>query len=271
MLRRQVQIATMNRSDSTTPPSGNRRTGPCTITGPEATTRTVRAWVRSRLFRPDHHEFFLTPAGFQPAGVLQPRRPRRQHGPNGIHWYATISASSPASASAASVWAGHRELDCTTRKVPPGASRSGTAADSGSVRGGSRSQHPMRVPTRCPMLSVHKRCQDRVGHRRIADHQVDGPNSAARAHEPRCTSTSTPALEAFLRATPDGLRTHIERRDLATLPVRPRRSPPRHCRYTSRLPDAERQPGLVHHVDQESGVFLRGVDARRRDDLRESV
>jgi hypothetical protein len=44
LLRRQVQIATMNRSDSTTPPSGiSMRTGPCTITGPEGTIRTMRA------------------------------------------------------------------------------------------------------------------------------------------------------------------------------------------------------------------------------------
>jgi hypothetical protein len=43
LLRRHVQIATMNRSDSTTLPSGiSMRTGPCTSTGPEGTTRTMR-------------------------------------------------------------------------------------------------------------------------------------------------------------------------------------------------------------------------------------
>ena len=42
-LRRQVQIATMKRSDSTTRPSGiSMRTGPSTSTGPDGTTRTVR-------------------------------------------------------------------------------------------------------------------------------------------------------------------------------------------------------------------------------------
>ncbi|OBI25259.1 hypothetical protein A5709_08975 [Mycobacterium sp. E1386] len=40
-LRRQVQIATMNRSDSTTSPFGiSMRTGPDTRTGPPATTWT---------------------------------------------------------------------------------------------------------------------------------------------------------------------------------------------------------------------------------------
>jgi hypothetical protein len=40
--RRHAQIATMKRSDSTTLPSGiSMRTGPCTITGPDGTTRTI--------------------------------------------------------------------------------------------------------------------------------------------------------------------------------------------------------------------------------------
>jgi hypothetical protein len=43
LLRRHVQIATMNRSDSTAAPSGvSIRTGPCTIIGPPAVRRTIR-------------------------------------------------------------------------------------------------------------------------------------------------------------------------------------------------------------------------------------
>ena len=94
LLRRQVQIATMNRSDSTTRPSGiSMRTGPDTSTGP----------VRYHLHPGGGHGFSarITTS----SSSRQPRRSRpvsSSHsaradntGPNGIHWEAMTSASMP--------------------------------------------------------------------------------------------------------------------------------------------------------------------------------
>ena len=71
----------MNRSDSTTLPSGiSMRTGPCTITGPEARPARCGTRDRSWFVRPDHQELLFTPTGLEAAGLLQPFRSRCQHG-----------------------------------------------------------------------------------------------------------------------------------------------------------------------------------------------
>jgi hypothetical protein len=54
------------------------RTGPCTSTGPHATTRTARRWVLLAVVRPDRHYLRLATATAQLAGAFQPLRPCRE-------------------------------------------------------------------------------------------------------------------------------------------------------------------------------------------------
>ena len=65
--------------------------------------------------------------------------------------------------------------------------------------------------------------------------------------------------------TPDGLRTHIERGDLrrSLLGRRDGDNPTPGAQVG--YPTTARQPALLHHVNEELGVFLRGVNALRRE------
>ena len=77
----------MNRSDSTTLPSGiSMRTGPCTITGPEGTTRTMRARFGhglSALITKSSSS--RRPGSRRPVSSSHSARDVST-GPNGIHW-----------------------------------------------------------------------------------------------------------------------------------------------------------------------------------------
>ena len=116
--RLHAQIATMNRSDSTTQPSGiSMRTGPCTITGPAGTTRTMRsitvAHALSALITTSSSS--RRPGSSLPVSSSHCAR-ADSTGPNGIHCHARISASRPQAASAASVFRGSANSDCTSKK-----------------------------------------------------------------------------------------------------------------------------------------------------------
>ena len=101
--------------------------------------------------------------------------------------------------------------------------------------------------------------------RRIADHQVE--RAELRGARPRTqvdihVDADRQSVDA---RTPDGLRTHIERGDLRrSLLARRDGDNPTSGAQVGYATTA-RQPGLLHHVNEELGVFLRGVNALHRD------
>ena len=255
----------MNRSDSTTPPSGSSiRTGPCTITGPDGDDAH-----RARLRIGHGFSALMTtssssrrPGSSRPVSSSHAARDDST-GPNGIHWYATTSASSPAPDNVASVSTRYRELRLHDQKGAAGSQQIGhRRATAVPARGGRRGRHPMRVPTR---WSDGSGCGRRVGIvrdiRRVADDQVE--RAELRGARPRAqVHVDVDADRQSVHArTPDGLRTHVERGDLrrSLLARRDGHHPTAGAQVG--YPTTERQPALLHHVDEELGVRLRGVNA----------
>ena len=139
---------------------------------------------RSRSFRPDHHKLFFAPTRLQPAGVLQPGSPRRQHGternPLVGNYFRIESGVRPAPQV---FGAAPRTPIAPTRKCRREPADRAPPRTAGPERGGRRSRHPMRAPTRrCPAESVHMARRDRAG--RTAGCRPPGRTGRTPPHAP---------------------------------------------------------------------------------------
>ena len=218
----------------------------------------------SCLVRSDHDQLLFPPARVEPAGVFEPLRPRRQHraerNPLPGKDFGVEADSWPAPPASCR---GSANSDCTSSIVPPSARRSRTDAQSGSsnkppvVAG---IPGPRRPDIRRQLEAL--RCSDRAARKAgCRPPGRTGRTPRARAHEPRCTSTSTPAVETCWRAKWTARGHDVEGGDL--------RRPLLGCgdrdnaaaRAQVGDPAAARQAGLIHDVDQQLGVFLRRIDA----------
>jgi hypothetical protein len=167
---------------------------------------------RSWLVGPDDEQLLLAPAGIETSVSSSHQARDVSTGPNRIHCHATISASSPAPESAARVRRGSANSDCTSRRLPRSASRSGTASQSGSST--SRPSYPAFHARAGPIVAgsallTRGSCGTYGGFQTT---RSNGANSTTRVHDPRCTSTSTPAHTAFpVRIA--GTGTDVERGD----------------------------------------------------------
>ena len=260
-------MATTKRSDATTLPSGSSmRTGPCTTPGRWVSPAPREDPKRSRLVGPDHEQLLRAPAGIETIGLFQPPGARCQHRPR-TESIATRRLRRPVRHRTArqGCAAGRRIPTVTSRRLPRSASRSGTAWQSGSST--SRPSYPAFHARAGPIaagsaLLTPGSCGTYGG---LHTTRSNGANSTARAHDPRCTSTSTPAHTAFTRAhrTARGQISNAVTAEAPCCSGGDRHHTAAGAQIGDPAPNG--QPGLLQNIDDHPGVVLGPVHALCRD------